>query len=552
MFELTTPFNVPSRNAFSHTRRGALVAAWQSTIVLALICLSRVIGITRQSLWYDEGYTFNLASSGNFSEFLRTFASYTTSEHLQPVYYFFIFLWSRVAGSSDFALRLPSALFSTASAYAVYDLCLHLPRARRTTFSLLACAAIVFSSFSVYYAQEARPYALLQALSFWLLNVWIRKKVPSTFAGVSRRTDIAFSILCSLCVLASAFTALLVFSLAASDWMMERSVVRRLCGRGAPLASCAVCTAGYLWLGLRIFPGFVAKDVTIIKQPLWMNVGYTIYGILFGTTLGPTNAMLRGSNKLHLLLAFWPVMFASAITVTVLASGVMYILHDQAGMTVATRSIAAATAIYAAVFFAFFGAAGHLNILPRHASALFSLVFVLTLLCAATLESPHRPKPFTWLSLGISTWFAMNLVSLYGYAFDPGFRKDDYRATTEIVRSSDSVPVFLVAGQTALMQHYGASVIDASNVAPRELGDFLREHSHGTREIRLVMNEYRGFRWDHSPSPVNVLVSDYACVVDRHLAYMDVILCRLRSPRLFSGESPPAYAPSASGPIYAR
>jgi hypothetical protein len=552
MFELTTPFNYPSRNAFSNTRRGTHAAVWQNVMVLSLICLSRVIGITRQSLWYDEGYTFNLASSANFSGFLRTFASYTTSEHLQPIYYFFIFVWSRIAGTSDLALRLPSALFSAASAYAIYDLCLHLPRVRRTSFPIVACGAILVSSFPVYYAQEARPYALLQALSLWLLNIWIRKKDPSSFTGISRRIDIIFTILCSLCVLGSAFTVLLVLSLAASDWMTERSVRRWIRNWGSPLASCVVCMAGYLWIGLSTFPEFVARNVTSLRQPLWMNVGYTIYGILFGTTLGPTNAMLRGSNKLHLLLVSWPVMFVSAVTVVALASGVAYILHDQAGMTVARRSIAAATAIYAAAFFALFGVAGHLNILPRHASALFSLVFVLTLLCAATPDILNRPKPLTWFSVGTSTRFAMNLVSLYGYAFDPGFRKDDYRATTEIVRSGDSIPVSLVAGQTTLLRHYGVSVIDASNVKPQELGRFLREHSHSTQEIRLVMNEYRGFRWEDSPSPVDVLASDYACVLGHHLAYMEVIECRLRPAGLIGGVSRPACTPSASGTIYAR
>ena len=551
MFELTTSSKIPSRSGPSFSRRNGRSDYWRSILVFLFLCLTRIIGLTRQSLWFDEGYTFNLASSPDFSSFLKTFAGYTTSEHLQPVYYFFMFLWSRFAGTSDIALRLPSALFSATSCYAVFDLCLRLPRVRRSSFSLLTCVAIAISSFSVYYAQEARPYALLQALSLWLLNLWIRRKYLARDTGTFQRNGVGFVLLCGLCVLGSAFTALLVFSLALTDWIADRSISIWLRGWAIPIGFSALALGGYLWIGLHIFPGFVAQDVTSIKQPLWMNVGYTIYGVLFGTTVGPSNALLRGSNKVHLLLSFWPIMLLSALAFFAIAVGTTYILRAGPNIPAATRPVALATGIYFLTFFLIFGLAGHLNILPRHASSLFSLLFVLALLCATAVESPYRPPGFAWMSFGITTWFAINIVSLYGYHFDPVFRKDDYRVATEVIRSSEGVPVFMVEGQPKLIEHYGASVIDASDVAPRKLSEFLLRRSEYAPEIQLVVNEYRGFRWDHSPSPVSVLAPNYACALDRHLTYIDVFDCRLKTLMLISGGS---YRSSGtrSGPTYAR
>src|SRR5580698_7356971 len=119
MFELTTSSKIPSRSIPSISGRNGRLDYWRSILIFLFLCLTRIIGLTHQSLWFDEGYTFNLASSPDFSSFLKTFAGYTTSEHLQPVYYFFMFLWSRLAGTSDIALRLPSALFSAASCFAI-------------------------------------------------------------------------------------------------------------------------------------------------------------------------------------------------------------------------------------------------------------------------------------------------------------------------------------------------------------------------------------------------------------------------------------------------
>ncbi len=149
--------------------------AWELAVLLCLLVASRFAGLTHQSLWYDEGYTVTLGSAANFHEFWLRFGNFTTSEHLQPLYYLLIFLWSRVAGVSDAALRAPSAVFSIASGVAAYFAVKVLAGGRRTIV-LLAATALVCSSFSLYYAQEARPYALLQFLAFLLLAIFLRNR----------------------------------------------------------------------------------------------------------------------------------------------------------------------------------------------------------------------------------------------------------------------------------------------------------------------------------------------------------------------------------------
>src|SRR5580698_4035101 len=92
--------------------------AWPLAALFCLLSVSRLAGLTHQSLWYDEGYTVALGSSSSFHEFWLRFGNFTTSEHLQPLYYLLVFVWTRIAGVSDAALRVPSAAFSIGSGIA--------------------------------------------------------------------------------------------------------------------------------------------------------------------------------------------------------------------------------------------------------------------------------------------------------------------------------------------------------------------------------------------------------------------------------------------------
>lgn len=129
-------------------------------LVLAIILLASALRFHRlgeQSLWYDEGVAY--------AHSLRTLPELIP--HLQrnvhvPAYFALLGWWQDLTGSSEFALRALSALFSVATVAWTYAL------GRRLVHPLagLAAAALVaLNSFSIYYAQEARMYAMLAAVA---------------------------------------------------------------------------------------------------------------------------------------------------------------------------------------------------------------------------------------------------------------------------------------------------------------------------------------------------------------------------------------------------
>ncbi|MEP7294086.1 MAG: glycosyltransferase family 39 protein, partial [Chloroflexota bacterium] len=140
------------------------------TLLLLLAALLRFHLLGAQSLWNDEGSSVVQA--------LRPFDEIARNAALDihpPGYYWLLAGWRLLTGTSEFALRSLSAfasLLSIAFAYALGK------RLFSSGAGLCAALLICLNSFSIYYAQEARMYALLAlwaAASFWALAEFLRR-----------------------------------------------------------------------------------------------------------------------------------------------------------------------------------------------------------------------------------------------------------------------------------------------------------------------------------------------------------------------------------------
>jgi hypothetical protein len=142
----------------------------QNNLELVVACCALLAGLAQRlvigwdvPLWIDEAYTGTIATQTT----IHGLISWIQNELSGPVYYSFIFLWEKIAGSSDFALRLPSFFFSLAGPLSL----LFFGHAdRRTRYVWAALAAIWLPGF--FLTSQARPYQLLfflgclQAIAF--------------------------------------------------------------------------------------------------------------------------------------------------------------------------------------------------------------------------------------------------------------------------------------------------------------------------------------------------------------------------------------------------
>ena len=137
-----------------------------SRIATAAVAAGIVLRLwTRSPLWLDEALTANITSLG-FGDLQGALRR----DGAPPLYYALLTAWRSIAGGSDVALRLLSAVFSVATLGLMY----RIGRRRGGPFVGLAAVALLASSpFAIRYATEVRMYSLvaLLAAAGWLALV---------------------------------------------------------------------------------------------------------------------------------------------------------------------------------------------------------------------------------------------------------------------------------------------------------------------------------------------------------------------------------------------
>lgn len=148
----------------------------QSILMLAILLLAagvRFHNLGAQSFWYDEGVAY-----GHSQRSLAALIPRLQDNVHVPAYFGSLALWEDVAGSTEFALRAYSVLWSLLSVAGTYAL------GRRLFSSWAGLAAALFvalNSFSIYYAQETRMYAMMSAiavLSMWAFAAFVLRASP--------------------------------------------------------------------------------------------------------------------------------------------------------------------------------------------------------------------------------------------------------------------------------------------------------------------------------------------------------------------------------------
>lgn len=138
--------------------------------IIVLAAALRFHNLGTQSLWNDEGNAY-VQATRDFTDI----ASNAARDIHPPGYYWLLALWHDLTGSSEVALRSLSTLASILSVAFTFALG---KRLFNPAAGLAAAALVALNTFSIYYAQEARMYALLALWSsagMWALVGLLRE-----------------------------------------------------------------------------------------------------------------------------------------------------------------------------------------------------------------------------------------------------------------------------------------------------------------------------------------------------------------------------------------
>jgi hypothetical protein len=145
---------------------------WRDPLLWALIAVAgllRVVGITRQALWYDETILVALAQIsarawlGKLSDPAMMVARLAKASVVVAL----LRVTMAIFGASELALRAPFVVIGAATLIPLYLLARSLAGRR---VALLACALLAVSSFHIYHSQQVSEYGLLMLVG--LLSLW--------------------------------------------------------------------------------------------------------------------------------------------------------------------------------------------------------------------------------------------------------------------------------------------------------------------------------------------------------------------------------------------
>ena len=140
-------------DAFSLSREGTILL-----LLLAAGAALRLYLLGSKSLWTDEAFSLAMTQRDLVDFFHRL----VWGDTHPPLYYLVLKVWT-LLGEGEAHARLLSALFSIAAIPLMYALVADLYQDK--SLGLVGAAILVFSPFQVWYAQEARMYAMLTTLA---------------------------------------------------------------------------------------------------------------------------------------------------------------------------------------------------------------------------------------------------------------------------------------------------------------------------------------------------------------------------------------------------
>jgi len=127
---------------------------WIILILLVAVIL-RLYKIDFQSLWMDEIYTLNVASSKN--SFSTIISEVNLRESFPYLYFFIINAMFTLFGDTSIVARIPSVIFGVMGVWMIYKLGKEL-YSKNTGF--ISAALLTINEYHLYHSQDARAYSI--------------------------------------------------------------------------------------------------------------------------------------------------------------------------------------------------------------------------------------------------------------------------------------------------------------------------------------------------------------------------------------------------------
>jgi mannosyltransferase len=210
---------------------------WPLAALTLLAAALRLSTLDLQSFWYDEAFTPVHVLHPSLWATLRGVAR---TENSPPLWYLLAWADTRVLGTGELALRLPSALAGIATVPLAWGIGRELAGRRA---AVLSAALVAVNPLFVWYSQEARAYGLFVLMAALAMLCFLRAERQPTGARLG-----AFALSGALALLTHYFAVFLLVPMV--GWLAFGPGERRAAARRAALPALGVLAL----VGLALLP----------------------------------------------------------------------------------------------------------------------------------------------------------------------------------------------------------------------------------------------------------------------------------------------------------
>jgi len=378
------------------------------------------LAVTNQSLWIDEGSAALKAMAPSLGDWWHNLRVEGNSNLQLPGQLFYLWVWAKIFGVSEIALRASNLPFFVGGVVALAWGANVQPRQTATTLICLT------NAFLWYYLSEARPYVFLFGFAALTAACLFRFL---TGADAELRSRPWLGLFClglvGLCAASLIAVPWALGALAAVIfWCGPRAIFHAaLRGRVISLLT-AVALAG---LGLYYFWTMqLGARASAIGRTSLPNLGFILYELCGLSGLGPGRLQLRVDN-LHALENFLPSLVPGLVAVLVLAIAGFFALRGAMTRRSAIFFLLAVAGPFLIVFAA--GVLGQMRLLGRHLTPLLPYLLAWMGAGLAALFSGSIARR----TLGLAAVVVL-LASSIEIRVAPRHRRDDYRTAVTVAR----------------------------------------------------------------------------------------------------------------------
>lgn len=513
----------------------------RTALLLAIIALATALRLYRlgaQPLWIDEDASFEDSVA-----FAHAGIAGLATDHVAPLHTVLLWAVSRVGGASEWVLRLPSVVASVLCVPVAFALVRQLFGDVRV--ALLSAALIAVSPFAIWYAQEARMYALLMLLALvhihWSWPVVRRDLRAGELAALALVTTLGLYTHHYMLLLSGTFGLFLLLAGGLSG-IAATLRTRRFWAWSATQVIALALFGFWLW----ITADKLGNDAGFSKPAAILWAPYALFNFVTGPTFGPSTAELRGDVGAALRGEAIPIVLAGVAAAIVSLAGVRAALRPPrrlAGAWLLTWLLAPlALAILATLL-------TRIQFNVRY--VVFSFPALMILFALALDDALAAPRSRWPVLLAGTVTIGVMAVSLGNWFTGTRYGKEDLRSAAAVVGPAARTGVPVVAdNQRAIpiLIYYKAPIsrdtLAVDNIASGRTPEIVTatlDRAARRRPIpRLWFVSYR--TWEGDPDHRVQRWLDAHCRVTRIVRLTGVVLRRYASCTPRSGDtsvSPP-------------